>query len=287
MEKQLKTAVVYARYSSDNQTEQSIEGQLRVCEQYAKFNDILIVDTYIDRAMSGTTDNRPDFQRMLMDSDKKQWDYVLVYKFDRFSRDKYQTTMHKKKLKDNGVKVISAMENIPDSPEGIILESLLEAMSQYYSMELSQKVKRGMNESRLKGNFTGGYILYGYKIVNKKVVIDEEKAEVIRYIYDQYAMGVYVKDIIAHLNAKGILNRGKSFARNTIYNILKNEKYAGVYRYNDQIFDNIYPQIVPTSTFEIVRNKIESNKYGKQSTEVVYLLRNKVKCGYCGILSCT
>ena len=282
MEKQFKTAVVYARYSSDNQTEQSIEGQLRVCEQYAKFNDILIVDTYIDRAMSGTTDNRPDFQRMLMDSDKKKWDYVLVYKFDRFSRDKYQTTMHKKKLKDNGVKVISAMENIPDSPEGIILESLLEAMSQYYSMELSQKVKRGMNESRIKGNFTGGYILYGYKIVNKKVVIDEEKAEVIRYIYDQYAMGVYVKDIIAHLNAKGILNRGKPFARNTIYNILKNEKYAGIYRYNDQIFDNIYPQIVPTSTFEIVRNKIQRNKYGKQSTEVVYLLRNKVKCGYCG-----
>ena len=101
MEKQFKTAVVYARYSSDNQTEQSIEGQLRVCEQYAKFNDILIVDTYIDRAMSGTTDNRPDFQRMLMDSDKKQWDYVLVYKFDRFSRDKYQTTMHKKNLRAN------------------------------------------------------------------------------------------------------------------------------------------------------------------------------------------
>ena len=92
----------------------------------------------------------------------------------------------------------------------------------------------------------------------------------------------YVKDIIAHLNAKGILNRGKPFARNTIYNILKNEKYAGFYRYNDQIFDNIYPQIVPISTFEIVRNKIERNKYGKQSTEVIHYLRNKPKCGYCG-----
>ena len=147
MNKQFKTAVIYARYSSDNQSEQSIEGQLRICEQYAKFNDILILDTYIDRAMTGTNDNRPDFQRMLIDSEKKQWDYVLVYKFDRFSRDKFQTVTHKKKLKDNGVKVISAMENIPDSPEGIILESLLEAMSQYYSMELSQKVKRGMKKT--------------------------------------------------------------------------------------------------------------------------------------------
>ena len=282
MNKQFKTAVIYARYSSDNQSEQSIEGQLRICEQYAKFNDILILDTYIDRAMTGTNDNRPDFQRMLIDSEKKQWDYVLVYKFDRFSRDKFQTVTHKKKLKDNGVKVISAMENIPDSPEGIILESLLEAMSQYYSMELSQKVKRGMNESRLKGNFTGGTLIYGYKVENKKVLIDEEQAEVVRFIYNQYSVGVFVKDIIADLTARGILNRGKPFARNTVYKILKNEKYSGIYRYNDEVFTNIYPQIVPTDTFNIVRRKIDSNKYGKQSTDVVYLLRNKMKCGYCG-----
>ena len=89
MEKMIKTAVIYARYSSSSQTEQSIEGQLSVCEKYAKDNNLYIVDTYIDRAMTGTNDNRPDFQRMLIDSEKKQWDYVLVYKFDRFSRDKF------------------------------------------------------------------------------------------------------------------------------------------------------------------------------------------------------
>ena len=122
----MKTAAVYARYSSDNQTEQSIEGQLRVCEEYAQRNDIVIVDTYIDRAMSGTNDNRPDFRRMIKDSAKKSWDIILVYKLDRFSRNKYETAIHKKTLKDNGVKVLSAMENIPDTPEGIILESLLE-----------------------------------------------------------------------------------------------------------------------------------------------------------------
>lgn len=122
----MKTAVIYARYSCDNQTEQSIEGQMRVCEDYARNNDIVILARYIDRAMTGTNDNRPDFQRMLKDSDSRTWNYVLVYKLDRFSRNKYEMAVHKKTLKDNGVRVISATEYIPDSPEAIILESMLE-----------------------------------------------------------------------------------------------------------------------------------------------------------------
>ena len=126
----MKTAAIYARYSSDNQTEQSIEGQLHVCEEYAQRNNIVIVDTYIDRAMTGTNDNRPDFQRMIQDSAKKRWDLVLVYKLDRFSRNKFESVVNRRKLADNGVKLLSAMENIPDSPEGIILESLLEGMNQ-------------------------------------------------------------------------------------------------------------------------------------------------------------
>lgn len=126
----MKTAVIYARYSSDSQTEQSIEGQLHVCNEYAKNNDIVVLGTYIDRAMTGTNDHRPSFQNMLKDSHRKEWDYVLVYKLDRFSRNKYETAIHKKTLRDNGVKVLSAMENIPDTPEGIILESLLEGFEQ-------------------------------------------------------------------------------------------------------------------------------------------------------------
>ena len=122
----MKTAVIYARYSSDSQTEQSIEGQLRVCEEYAQKNNILILNTYIDRAMTGTNDNRPDFQRMIKDSNRKEWNYVICYKFDRFSRNKYETAIHKKALKDNGVKVVSATEFVPDTPEGIIFESMLE-----------------------------------------------------------------------------------------------------------------------------------------------------------------
>lgn len=253
-----------------------------MCNEYAKSHDITVVKTYIDRAMTGTNDNRPDFQKMIKDSNRKEWELVLVYKLDRFSRNKYEMAVHKKTLKDNGVKVISATEYIPDSPEAIILESMLEGYAEYYSVELSQKVKRSMKETRLKGNFTGGTIIYGYKVENHKVTVDEEKAEVVRYIYEQYAMGVYVKDIISALTEKGIFNKGKPFARNTIYNILKNEKYFGICRHNGEVFTNIYPQIVPQETYDIVRKKIDSNHYGKRSTEVVYLLRHKMKCGYCG-----
>lgn len=131
----MKTAVIYARYSSDNQTEQSIEGQLRVCQEYAQRNDILILDTYIDRAMTGTNDNRPNFQKMIKDSADKNWQHIIVYKLDRFSRNKYETAKYKKILKDNGVKLLSAMENIPDTPEGIILESLLEGMAECLSLD--------------------------------------------------------------------------------------------------------------------------------------------------------
>lgn len=278
----MKTAVIYARYSSERQTEQSIEGQLHVCNEFAQRNDIRIVDTYIDRAMTGTNDNRADFQRMLKDSAKKAWDYVLVYKLDRFSRNKYEMAMHKKTLKDNGIKLLSAMENIPDTPEGIILESLLEGMAEYYSAELSQKVRRGMNETRHKGNFTGGHILFGYKVENHKVLINEDEAQIVKKLFLDFASGRLITEILQELRDTGILYRGKPFARNTLYNLIKNEKYSGKYIYNGETFTNIYPQIIPDELFETVRNKVENNKYGKHKPNVVYLFKNKLKCGYCG-----
>lgn len=277
-----KTAVIYARYSCEKQTEQSIDGQLRVCQDYAKNNDIMIIDTYIDQAISGTTDNRPDFQRMIKDSAKKTFEYVLVYKLDRFSRDKFAATMYKHTLKQNGVKVLSAMENIPDTPEGIILESLLEGMNAYYIAELSQKVKRGMRETRLKGFYQGGGVPYGYKVDGRKIVIDEERAENVRFMYSEFSKGVYVKDIIKALTLNGKTYKGKPFAMNTVYNILKNEKYLGVYKHGEEIIDNMYPQIVPEEIFYRVRNILEQNKHGKRSVEVRYLLKGKLRCGYCG-----
>ena len=158
----------------------------------------------------------------------------------------------------------------------------LEGMNQYYSAELAQKVKRGMRETRLKGLYQGGGLPYGYKVVNRKIVIDETKSETVKYIFRQYANGVYVREIISSLTKKGILHKGKPFATNTIYGILKNEKYSGVYMHGEEVVDNMYPQLIDKELYKSVRQKVDKNKFGKRSIKVEYLLRNKVKCGYCG-----
>lgn len=280
----MKTAVIYARYSSDSQTEQSIEGQLRVCQQYAKNNEILIVDTYIDRAMTGTNDLRPDFQRMIKDSNKRQWDYVIVYKLDRFSRNKYETTIHKHTLNNNGVKVLSAMENIPDTPEGIILESLLEGMNQYYSAELSQKVHRGLNESYLKGNFTGGIQIFGYKVVDKKNVIDPAEADIVREIFNRFAKGETGKSIADNLIARGIrTKKGHYVDDKRIYKIIENTKYIGKVKHGDTVYTNIYPPIIDEVTWQAVQSIRNANKHrpGSKKERFNYLLSGKLICGDC------
>ena len=278
----MKTAVIYARYSSERQTDQSIESQLRVCNEYALRNEILVVDTYIDKAMSGTNDNRRNFQRMLKDATKKAWDIVLVYRIDRFSRNKYEMAIHKKTLRDNGIKLISAMENIPDTPEGIILESLLEGMAEYYSAELSQKVKRGMVETRQKGHFPGGYLLFGYKVVNKKILIDEEKAEIVKYVFSEYLNGKTIKEVTQMLNDEGFYHRGKKFDMNVVNRMLRNTKYIGIYTHDGITYTNTYPQIIDKNIFEKVNQKLDVNKYGKHNKDIVYLLKGKIICGYCG-----
>lgn len=155
-------------------------------------------------------------------------------------------------------------------------------MNQYYSAELAQKVSRGMKETRRKGLYQGGAVLYGYKIDGRKIVIDENDAEVVRYMYKQYANGVFVRDIIKDLTDKGILYKGKPFVKNSVYNILRNEKYSGVYKHKEEVIDNMYPQIVPTDIYEKVRAKVTNNKYGKKSVKIDFLLRQKLICGNCG-----
>ena len=158
----MKTAAIYARYSSNSQTEQSIEGQLDVCNKYAKDNDLQVVATYIDRAMTGTNDNRPDFQRMLKDSEKSSWDAVLVYALDRFGRNAVEVAVNKQKLKKTGKILVSATQRTSDNLDGtknldgILLENVYIGIAEYYSAELSQKVLRGLNENRKKGLFCGG-----------------------------------------------------------------------------------------------------------------------------------
>ena len=156
--------VIYARYSSDNQREESIEGQLRECKEYAEKNDIQIIGTYTDRALSAKTDNRPDFQKMIKDSADKKFDVVLVWKLDRFARNRYDSAYYKNVLRRNGVKVLSATELISQNAEGILLESMLEGYAEYYSAELSEKVLRGLTENALKCKYNGGTLPIGYCI---------------------------------------------------------------------------------------------------------------------------
>lgn len=280
----MQTAVIYARYSSDAQSEQSIEGQLRVCQKYAQNNGYLILDTYIDRAMTGTNDMRPEFRRMIKDSEKKQFEAVLVYKLDRFSRNKYESTIHKKTLKDNGVKLISAMENIPDTPEGIILESLLEGMNQYYSAELAQKVNRGIRESWLKGNSTGGVCTYGYRVVDKKYVIEEHEAEIVREVFTKYAQGFKARAIAKDLQERGIRRKdGRYLHAKYLYQILHNVRYTGKIYHDGVEYGNIFPRIISDEVWQKVCAINDDNKIAPSRKKEIYdyILSGKLICGYC------
>ncbi len=155
-------------------------------------------------------------------------------------------------------------------------------MNQYYSEELSQKAKRGMRETRMKGKFTGGRVNYGYSCHEQKLSVIDEEAAVLLEIFTDYANGKSLTDIANGLNSRGITNRGKPFLMNSIYFLLNNEKYTGVYRFGDKVFTETYPQIIPTELYQTVKTKLDANRHGKHVAGVEYLLRGKVRCGYCG-----
>lgn len=255
----MKNAVIYARFSCSNQTEQSIEGQLRVCRDYAARNNFVIINEYIDRAKTGTNDSRPGFKSMIKDSAKGKFDTVLVYKLDRFARNKYDSAIHKHTLRQNGVAVVSVTENIPvNSPEGIIFESVLEGFAEYYSAELSQKVKRGLKESYAKGNYTGGYVLYGFETRDRKVYIKENEAQIVREIFNRIANGETAVAIAESLKKRGIRNNyNKYFTNKSIFKMIYNIKYNGRVVHNDEEFSNIFPKIIDDDLFD----KVQDCKY--------------------------
>lgn len=282
---QALNAVIYARYSSHSQQEQSIEGQLRDCYAYAQREGLHVVGEYIDRAISGKTDERPDFQRMIVDASKKQFQRVIVWKLDRFARNRYDSAHYKAKLKKYGVKVVSATENISDEPEGIILEGLLESMAEYYSANLSKHVRRGQRESIINGTYLGGVPPIGYKVENKRLVIDERTAPTIRYMFEQYAKGVPKREIIAELNARGIRNKkGKPLTLSSMQAALRNEKYIGIYRYSGQEVTGGCEALIDEATFRKVQERLDKVKHAPAAAKakIDYLLQGKAFCGYCG-----
>lgn len=281
--------VIYARYSAGpGQTDQSIDGQLRDCRKYAEDNNITIIDTYIDRHISGTDfENRKEFNRLMKDISRNQFSYVIVWKVDRFGRDREELTMNKIKLKKHGVKLLYAKEHIPDGPEGIVLESVLEGMAEYYSAELAQKVRRGKRESALKGHILSGNPCLGFNLINKKYEYNSETAPIVIEIFERYASGDTAKEIKDDLNRRGIRTaKGAEFKNNTIYYALRNEKYIGIYRYDDIVLYDVIPRIVPQELWERVQlllSKNERNKSRSRCTaEVEFLLTGKLFCGHCG-----
>ena len=235
-------AALYARFSSDNQREESIDAQLRAMREYCKRNKVVITNEYCDHARSATTDDRPEFQRMIRESRTSGFDLVIVHKLDRFSRDRYDSAYYKRELKKCGVSLISVLENLDDSPESIILESVLEGMSEYYSRNLAREVMKGMRESALQCRAVGGCAPFGYKInpETKRYEIEENEVDAVKMIFDKVLEGVGYSEIIYTLNAMGYLTRGgKPFGKNSLHEILRNEKYRGVYIFNRSSSKNV------------------------------------------------
>ena len=282
----MKNAVIYARFSSHAQDEQSIEGQLAECYNFAQRNNLRITHEYIDRALTGTTDKRPEFLQMIEDSKRKGFQYVLVYQLDRFARNRYDSATYKAKLKKNGVRVLSAKENITDDASGILIEGVLESMAEYYSAELSQKVKRGIAMSAAKCKYFGGVIPLGYKVNSEKsFVLDEELAPVVRTVFEMFVSGSNYAELIRYLNVRGVkTTKGGEFNKNSFQRILSNRRYLGKYIYQGNEIDGGMPRIIDDDLFEQAQQKLAlyAAAPARGKAKVEYILSDKLICGKCG-----
>ncbi len=304
----MESAVIYARYSSDNQRQESISAQVHDCREYADKNGLVIVKTYIDEAMSATTDERPEFLKMIQDAKAGFFDYVLVHKLDRFARNRYDSAIYKKKLRDSGIKIISITQPLDDSPESAILESVLEGMDEYYSKNLAREAMKGLKENARKCLHNGGVPPLGYDVTKeKKYIINEEEAAIVRLIFEMYAKGQGYTKIIDELTRIGYkTKRGQPFSKNSIYEILRNEKYNGVYVYNRVVskengkrnnhkekngaevirIPKGIPRLIEEKLFKNVQAIMDSRKLhserARQKAVINYLLSGLVVCGRCG-----
>lgn len=283
-----KPVCLYLRYSSASQTEQSIEGQMRVCRDYCSRHDMEVVATYIDRAASAShnAEKRVDFQRMITDAGKGIFESVVVYKLDRFARNRYDSATYKAKLKKHGVTLVSATEALSDSPESIILESVLEGMAEFYSAELSQKIKRGQRESASKCQTTGGRVPLGFRFDdNHKYAIDENTAPIVQDAFRRYAEGETIMDICRIFNAQGLRSStGAKFNRSSFHRMFGNKRYIGYYVNGKEEVPDAIPRIIDDDIWEKVQIRMRNNKKhpGSQKAKDPYILLGKLFCGHCG-----
>ncbi len=305
----LKRAVVYARFSSENQRDESIDAQVRAINEYCEKNDIQVVKIFTDRAKSATSANRPKFQEMIKfcEDDTTEISMVIVHKLDRFSRDKYDSAMYKQKLKLKGIRVVSVLENLDNSPESLILESVIEGMAQYYSANLAREVSKGQKENALRALHNGGDAPLGYDVAfDKTYLVNEEEAQSVKIIFDRYISGYSYTNIIDELNSLGYkTKRGNKFGKNSLHGILSNEKYTGVYVFNktqrkgvngkrnghkqkdeDEIIkiEGGMPRIIEKEVFQQAQEMMQKRKKapGSHKSTTFYLLTGLVRCGECG-----
>lgn len=278
---------LYLRFSSERQSEQSIEGQLRDCIAYCKRKDYRIVAVYVDRALTArkNVEKRVQFQQMIVDSSHHAWDLVIVWKLDRFARNREDSAVFKMRLRKNGVRVESATEAISKNPEGIILESVLEGIAEYYSADLSQKITRGIRESALKAHCVGGHVPLGYKLEDHKYVIDPATAHIVQEAFQLYANGDSMADICRIFNTKGYRTaKGAEFNRSSFKSMFKNERYIGVYTYKDIRMEDTIPPIIDKALFDTVQQRLSktADAPARGKAKADYLLSGKLFCGHCG-----
>ncbi len=278
---------IYARYSSHSQRDESIEGQVREDLEWAARHNVIVTHVYIDRKLTGKeAENRADFQRLMQDSARGKWQYAICWKVDRFARNRYDSAIYKARLKKYNVRVVYARESIPDGPEGILLESVLEGQAEYYSASLSENIRRGQKDNALECKSNGGIIPTGYRVgPSGKFEIDPPGAAVVRLIFEMYDSGKTYKEIEDSLNAQGLKTvKGKPFGKNSFGRILRNRKYVGVYTYNGHEVEGGIPAIIEKEAFDRVQKKLDTSKKARarKRGEEEYLLTPKIYCGLCG-----
>lgn len=282
------TGVIYARYSEGpRQTDQSIEGQVADCTAFAERNGIDIIDIYADRHISGkSVEKRLEFQRMIADASEHKFDVVIVWKIDRFGRDRQDIAINKARIKRAGVKLMYAEESVPEGPEGIILESVLEGIAEYYSADLRQKVIRGRRETLKKGLYCGTVLPIGYKVdEDRHIIIDEEKAPAVREVFRMYASGAQMKECVDYLNSHGITSaRGGKIVNSTLYRMLRSEKYLGIFDASG-IELRVEPLIDGETFRACAENFPGSRKHNAAGKSPAgFLLSCKCFCGYCSTM---
>lgn len=274
-------AVIYARFSCSRQREASIEDQLRVCHEWCAREGHEVVAEYCDRAASGRTDERPEFQRMVENAGESE--LCVVYMMDRFSRDIYDAPIYKKRLRDRGVKVVSATESMPDGPEALLMESIYEAMAAMESAHTSQRTRRGMEGNALKC-LHNGVPVYGYKFAaDGRYEVDEQQAEVVREVFARRCDGESPTSIARDLASRGVrTSHGKPCSHAMVASMLKNEKYVGVYSWGGVRVEGGMPAIVDKGVFDMAQ-RIRSKKVRADEEWGDYAFAGRGVCMGCGM----